>query len=72
VIEDGGTGVLVPAGDAVAMAAAVRRVLDDQAWRARVAAYAPARARERFAPATQVRAIEAVWRAVLQARAARR
>jgi glycosyltransferase involved in cell wall biosynthesis len=72
VIEDGITGVLVPPGDVPAMAAAVRRVLDDSAWRARVAACAPAKVRARFAPATQVRAIEAVWRAVLPADMARR
>ena len=67
VIEDGVTGLLVPPGDAGATAAAVRRALDDRAWRARVAAVAPARVRTRFLPAAQVRAIEAVWRHALSA-----
>jgi glycosyltransferase involved in cell wall biosynthesis len=65
VIEDGVTGLLVPARDPAAMAAAVRRVLEDPAWLARVADCAPARVRERFAPATHVAAIEAVWSQVL-------
>ncbi len=67
VIEDGVTGLLVPPRDAVATAAAVRGVLDDGGWRARVAAVAPARVRARFSPAAQVRAIEAVWRRALAA-----
>jgi glycosyltransferase involved in cell wall biosynthesis len=66
VIEDGVTGRLVPPRDPEALAAAVLRVLDDRAWRARVATVAPARVRERFAPQKQVRAIEAIWREALQ------
>ena len=66
-LEDGVTGVLVPPRDAVATAAAVRRVLDDAAWRAQVAAIAPARVRARFSPAAQVQAIEATWRQALAA-----
>jgi glycosyltransferase involved in cell wall biosynthesis len=66
VVEDGVTGVLVPPRDAAALAAAVGRVLDDHAWRGRVAACAPARIRARFAPAPQVRAIEAVWNHVMR------
>jgi glycosyltransferase involved in cell wall biosynthesis len=62
VIEDGITGRLVPQGDAGALADTVRGVLADCDWRARVAEIAPARVRARFAPAAQVRAIEAVWR----------
>jgi glycosyltransferase involved in cell wall biosynthesis len=65
VIEDGVTGLLVPPRDPVAMAAAVLRVLDDSAWRARVAALAPRRVRERFAPDQQVAAIAAIWRGAL-------
>ena len=64
-LEDGVTGVLVPPRDPAAMGAAVLRVLDDQAWRAQVAAVAPVRVRERFAPQKQVRAIEAIWREAL-------
>jgi glycosyltransferase involved in cell wall biosynthesis len=66
-LEDGVTGVLVPPRDAAATAAAVQRVLDDDAWRARVAAVAPARVRARFSPAAQVQAIEATWRQALAA-----
>jgi glycosyltransferase involved in cell wall biosynthesis len=65
-LEDGVTGVLVPPRDPAATAAAVLRVLDDQAWRAQVAAIAPVRVRERFAPLKQVRAIEAIWREALE------
>lgn len=67
VVEDGITGVLVPAGDTAVMAAAVLRVPDDPAWRAAVAAQAPARVRARFSPTTQVPALEAVWQHVLKA-----
>jgi glycosyltransferase involved in cell wall biosynthesis len=67
VVEDGVTGVLVPAGDTAVMAAAVLRVLDDPVWRAAVAAQAPARVRARFSPTTQVPALEAVWQHVLKA-----
>jgi glycosyltransferase involved in cell wall biosynthesis len=65
VLEDGITGILVPPRSAAALAAAVQRILDDGAWRARVAALAPARVRARFSPAAQVRASEAIWRAAL-------
>jgi len=65
-LEDGVTGVLVPPSDPVATAAAVLRVLDDRAWRARVATVAPARVRERFAPQKQVRTIETIWHEALE------
>lgn len=64
-MEDGRTGMLVPRRDTAALAAAVQRILDDAAWRAQVAASAPERVRTRFAPAMQVRAIEAAWRRAL-------
>jgi glycosyltransferase involved in cell wall biosynthesis len=66
VVEDGVTGVLVPLADPDALAAAVGRILDDAAWRARVRSTAPARVRSRFSPSTQVRALEAVWRTALE------
>lgn len=65
VIEPGLTGLLVPPRDPQALATAVERILADPVWRARVAAVAPKRVRERFDPAKQARAIEAVWRLAL-------
>jgi glycosyltransferase involved in cell wall biosynthesis len=47
-VEDGVTGLLVPPGDAAALAAALERVLGDPALRARLGAAARARAEERF------------------------
>jgi len=65
VLEHEVTGLLVPPRDVAATAAAVQRALEDGAWRARVAAAAPARVRARFDPAEQARATEAIWRAAL-------
>jgi glycosyltransferase involved in cell wall biosynthesis len=62
VIEDGVTGILVPPRDPPALADAVLRILDDADWRARVAADAPGRVRQRFDPRRQVERIEEVWR----------
>ncbi|TKV61711.1 glycosyltransferase family 4 protein [Nakamurella flava] len=47
-VQDGETGLLVPAGDAAAAAAAVARLLDDPAEADRIAATARRRALERF------------------------
>ncbi len=68
ILDEGETGWLVPPESPIALADAVARVLSDAAWRARVAAIAPARVRARFAPAQQVRAIEAIWRGALAGR----
>jgi glycosyltransferase involved in cell wall biosynthesis len=46
VIEDGKTGLLVPVGDAVALRAALERVLGDQVLRARLGRAARARVEE--------------------------
>lgn len=46
IVEDGVSGLLVPAGDHGRLAEAVARVLDDGALRLRLAAAGPARARE--------------------------
>jgi glycosyltransferase involved in cell wall biosynthesis len=47
-VEDGETGLLVPAGDVAALRAATRRLLDDAGLRARLGANARASARRRF------------------------
>ena len=48
-VTDGETGLLFPAGDAVALANCLRRVLEDTALRQRLAAAAEQRARTEFA-----------------------
>jgi glycosyltransferase involved in cell wall biosynthesis len=53
-IVDETCGVLVPAGDAKALAAALRRLVTDENLRARLGAAGPARARQLCDPATQM------------------
>ena len=65
-IEDGVTGVLVPPGDESALAAAMIRLLQAPAERARLARAARQRVLERFAPATQVMALVGLVRAGLR------
>ena len=50
IIQDGESGLLVPDGDASALAAALRRVLTDQTFRDRLVATGRAAVTERFAP----------------------
>jgi glycosyltransferase involved in cell wall biosynthesis len=50
IIQDGETGLLVPDGDAVALAAALRRLLTDHQSRARMVAAGRSQVAERFAP----------------------
>lgn len=50
IIRDGETGLLVPVGDARALADAIERVLTDRALAARLVANGAALVRERFAP----------------------
>ena len=57
----GDAGVLVPPGDAEAIAAAVRALLDDDAERARLGAAARARAQERFGWASVARRTVAAY-----------
>jgi glycosyltransferase involved in cell wall biosynthesis len=60
-IEDGASGLLVPAGDGAALALAARRVLEDPAaagW----GRLARERAAAAFAPGVHVRGLEAIYR----------
>jgi glycosyltransferase involved in cell wall biosynthesis/GT2 family glycosyltransferase len=60
-IEDGGNGLLVPPGDAAALAEAMARLLGDEALRARMGETARERARE-LAPEAVVPRIERLFR----------
>jgi glycosyltransferase involved in cell wall biosynthesis len=67
IVEDGRTGVLIPARSPEAVAKGLRALLDDPAW-ARTTALAGKRAvYERFAFATRVAREEAVYREILAA-----
>ncbi len=61
VVDDGGTGLLVPPGDVPALADAMARVLGDDALRSRLSAGALARARAHGWPQIAER-VEAVYR----------
>jgi len=65
VIESGVTGFLVPPRDAAALHDVVLRVLDDPAWRRRVADTAPARTRSRFDPDVQMAELSNAWEAAI-------
>ncbi len=65
VIADGRSGVLVPADDPAAMAAAVARVLDDASFAARLGAAARRTVEERYGARSMVRRLEAVYAAVV-------
>lgn len=59
-LEDGRTGLLVPAGDADALAGAMRRVAADAAWRARAGEAARARVVRDYSIQSRARRIEAM------------
>ena len=65
VIRDGVDGLVVPAGDDVALAQAVVRALDDDEMRARLANAAAESAQRRFEPGLAARRLQAVYGAVL-------
>lgn len=67
-VVDGRTGLLVPPGDAVALGAALERVLREPDVRARLAAAGPARVAEGFLAEQMVAAYERLYRVVLDPR----
>jgi glycosyltransferase involved in cell wall biosynthesis len=64
-IEDGVNGLLVPAGDAHALAAAVSSLLADEGRRLKLAAQARRSARERFSPERMFEETERVYEEAL-------
>ena len=64
-VRDGETGLLVPPGDAAALAGAVRRVLGDDELRARLAAGARAVAEAEFAAEREAREFAALYQELL-------
>jgi glycosyltransferase involved in cell wall biosynthesis len=66
-VVDGRTGLLVPAEDAPALAAALERVVRDPDLRNRLAAEGPRRIAEGFLPEQMVSAYERLYQDVLAA-----
>ena len=66
--QDGVTGLVVPAADAVALAGALRRLAEDAGLRARLGAQARERALGTFTQEAMARATLDVYRRVLQSR----
>ncbi len=64
-VEDGVTGLLVPAGDAAALADALRKLLDDSLLAARMGAAARRRAEAHFSVSRQVDRLLALWAELL-------
>jgi glycosyltransferase involved in cell wall biosynthesis len=62
-VEDGETGILVPAGDVAALRRAVERLLEDRALRARLGAAGRARAIEQWSRAAEAQALVAAYSA---------
>ena len=64
-VDDGITGLLVPAGDASALAAALERLLRDRDVAARLGAAARCRVERSFSIAGQVDRLLSLWSEVL-------
>lgn len=64
-VEDGVTGLLVPPGDAQALATALQRLLSDPTWTAQLGQAARRRAEERFSLARQVDCLLGLWAELL-------
>lgn len=72
IVEDGRTGLLVPAGDAEALARAILELAGDPGRAAAMGAAGRARALETFSQERCTDRIEAIYRAALEAAGARR
>jgi glycosyltransferase involved in cell wall biosynthesis len=64
-VADGETGLLVPAGDPAALAAAIRTLRDDPEARRRLGERGREVASQRFTPEAMARAFEALYREIL-------
>lgn len=71
-VVDGETGLLVPPGDRPALAAAMRRLIDDAAARERMGATAASRQASLFTPGTVVPQYERAYELALERRRAHR
>jgi len=65
-VEEGVTGLLFPAGDAVALASRLERVVDDEGLRRRLAQGGARRMRERFARVMAAEAMGGIYREFLE------
>lgn len=65
-VEDGRSGLLVPPGDAAALAAALRRVLGDAALRSALTGRARERVAREFTPDATARRVQEIYGAVLR------
>ena len=61
VIQPDVSGLLVPARDAGALAAAVMRILDDREWRLRARRDLPRETQARFSPEVQIARLQQAW-----------
>lgn len=68
IVRDGESGVLVPAGNDEALAAALDRVLGDRAWAAALGRQARTAALGRFAPDVVARQYQAIYREAIHLR----